>query len=302
MVPINAHSESIQALLSAADTACYTAKERGRNRIHVARVHEVDLDRRHGEMQWVMRIRTALEKNLFRLCYQTIAPLANGDAGGEHYEILLRMLDDDGTLVSPRVFLPAAERYGLSSQIDRWVFSRVLDWLAAAAEHIDQLKLCAINLSGQSLGDEQFLNFVLAKLESTAVPANTICFEITETSAIANLMQGIGFMTTLKKLGCSFALDDFGSGLSSFAYLKTLPVDFLKIDGVFVKGIVDDPIDFAMVKSISEIGKLMGIQTVAEFVENEAILQKLQTLGLDYVQGYAIGRPRLLETQFVAVA
>ncbi len=291
IAPINQLTPSIIAALSAADSACYAAKEQGRNRIHVYREDDVDLARRHGEMQWVERISRALEKNHFRLYYQPIVPI-DGRLEGAHYEFLLRLEDEQGEIVPPGVFLPAAERYNLSIRVDRWVVRESFAWLERHPERMDALHQCSINLSGHSLGDEQFLAFITAQLEARKIPACKICFEVTETAAIANLVRATRFIKALKSLGCLFSLDDFGSGLSSFAYLKNLPVDILKIDGVFVKDIVDDPIDLAMVRSINEIGHVMRKTTVAEFVEDEAILEKLRETGVDYAQGFMVGRPR----------
>ena len=192
----------------------------------------------------------------------------------------------------PGAFLPAAERYNLSSVIDRWVVSNALSWFADNAQALDRISVCAINLSAQSLVDAKFLNFVCDAVEAGPVPAEKICFDISESVAIANLTDATRFMSDLGKLGCRFALDDFGSGHSSFAYLKTLPVDYLKIDGVYVKGIADDPLDFAIVRSINEIGQIMGKQTIAEVVESEQVAQKLREIGVDYYQGYFIAEPR----------
>ena len=294
LVPIDEHSESITSALAAADSACYAAKDQGRNRIHLYHEKDADLARRRGEMQWVSRIHKALEEDRFRLSYQPIVPVGNGNGNGagEHYEILIRMVDEDDRMVSPGAFLPAAERYNLISQLDHWVLETAFAWLVDHPQHLENLHMCSINLSGHSLGDQEFLEFATRQLEETGIPPEKICFEITETMAIVNLSKATQFMQALKGLGCRFALDDFGSGLSSFAYLKNLPVDFLKIDGVFVKDIVDDPIDMAVVSSINEIGHVMGKQTIAEFVEDEAILAKLREIGIDYAQGYGIGRPQ----------
>ena len=209
--------------------------------------------------------------------------------------MLLRMKGEDGRIVRASAFLPAAERYNLIEKIDRWVICRALKWLTLHPQHLDNLFLCAINLSGQSLGNEEFLAFIERRFEETGVPPEKICFEITETAAITNLTAATHFINALESGGCRFALDDFGSGLSSFAYLKNLPVHFLKIDGAFVKAIVDDCINQAMVRSINEIGQVMGKQTIAEFVENDAILEKLRRIGINYAQGYGIDRPRPIE-------
>ncbi len=297
VAPITGATQSATSALARADAACYFAKEHGRNRIHVYVEGDAGLERQHSEMCWVGRIQKALDQHRFRLFYQPIVPLTSGGAGGEYYEILLRMEDEQGRLVSPGSFLPAAERYHLSSQLDRWTIDRTLAWLSSHPEHLQRLYLCSINLSGHSLGDEAFLDYLVERLTSGAVPARKICFEVTETAAISNLTRAARFMETLRKLGCSFALDDFGSGVSSFAYLKTLPADFLKIDGTFVQDIVDNPLDLAVVKSINEIGKTMGKKTIVEFVDNRAILERLRAggIGVDYAQGHYLAPPRPLE-------
>ncbi len=294
LVPIN-EAATVSEILSQADAACYAAKEQGRNRTHVSSKDDKMLARQRGEMEWVAKINHALEENRLCLYFQTIIPL-HGEHCGEHYELLLRMLDNDGKLVPPGAFLPAAERYNLSVKLDRWVIDTALRWLSGNDDVSNNLGLCSINLSGPSLGDVKLLEMILQRLEHSKVPAEKICFEVTETAAIANLATATHFINTLGARGCQFALDDFGSGLSSFAYLKTLPVDYLKIDGVFVKDMADDPIDFAMVKSINEIGHVMGKKTIAEFVENESILKKLKEIGVDFAQGYGIAKPRPIET------
>jgi diguanylate cyclase (GGDEF)-like protein/PAS domain S-box-containing protein len=295
LVPITSASGNMAQVMSAADTACYAAKDAGRNRIHVYYQDDAELVRRYGEMQWVSRINRALEEGRFHLMFQPIAPCSDRQQHGDYYELLLRMEDEDGAVVWPESFLPSAERYNLSAKIDRWVIDKALDWLSRHRRQLERLYLCSINLSGHSLSDGKFLEFIIAKLSETDVPPAKICFEITETVAIVNLNSAQGFITALKKLGCRFALDDFGSGLSSFAYLKTLPVDFIKIDGLFVRDIVSDPIAFAMVSSINQIGHVMGKQTIAEFAESDIILERLRAIGVDYVQGYAIGRPRAIQ-------
>ena len=295
LVAVNDQSKSIQHLLSDSDAACYIAKERGRNRVHLHQDDDEERVKRHGEMQWAVRLPRALSEGRFQLYFQDIVPVVLGDDDHKrHYEILLRMEDEQGNLIPPGAFLPAAERYNLSDKVDRWVIGRVLSWFRDHPSQLEELGICSINLSGLSLSNETFLPFVIQELESSGVPAHKICFEITETVAIANLVSAISLIKALRQLGCCFALDDFGSGLSSFAYLKSLPVDFLKIDGVFVKDILDDPMDLAMVRSINEIGHVTGKKTIAEFVENDAILEKLREIGVDYAQGYGIGMPRPL--------
>ena len=220
---------------------------------------------------------------------QQIVPL--DPAPGEHYEILLRMQDKQGNIVTPGAFLPAAERYQLSPKIDQWVIRTLFTWYAKNPDRLEALLLCSINLSGSSLGDEEMAPFIIEQFDRTGMPASKVCFEITETATISNLTLACQFIKRIKNLGCQFSLDDFGSGLSSFAYLKNLPVDFLKIDGVFVKDIASDPVDLAMVKSINDIAHVMGRKTIAEFVENDAILALLKDLNVDYVQGYCNDHP-----------
>ncbi|WP_405222581.1 EAL domain-containing protein [Lentisalinibacter sediminis] len=299
VVPITADNDDVAALLSAADSACAAAKEAGRNRIHSYHENDIDLMRRRREMQWAARINNALEESRFELFRQTILPL-QGEDRGAHYELLLRMRDEAGAMVSPELFINAAERYGITPNIDRWVISNAFRWLVSEADERERLDLCSINLSGQSLGDEKFLPFVIEQFQVSGLDATKICFEITETAAIASYSQANRFINALKELGCKFALDDFGTGLSSFGYLKHFPVDFLKIDGSFVKEILHDPIDREMVRSINEIGHLTGKQTIAEFAENEEIITMLRGMGIDYAQGYGVSEPKRVQQNFAA--
>jgi diguanylate cyclase (GGDEF)-like protein/PAS domain S-box-containing protein len=291
VVPITADNDDVAGLLSAADSACAAAKEAGRNRIHSFQENDIDLMRRRREMQWAARINTALEENRFELFRQTIQPLQT-EEDGAHYEILLRMRDENGGIISPGLFIEAAERYGITPSIDRWVIRTAFRWLVSEADERERLSLCSINLSGQSLGDDKFLPFVTDQFRMSGLDATKICFEITETAAIASYSQANRFINALKELGCKFALDDFGTGLSSFGYLKHFPVDYLKIDGSFVKEILHDPIDREMVRSINEIGHLTGKQTIAEFAENEEIITMLRGMGIDYAQGYGVSEPK----------
>ncbi|HKQ15065.1 MAG TPA: EAL domain-containing protein [Steroidobacteraceae bacterium] len=292
VVPISPENEDVAALLSAADSACAAAKENGRNRIYSFQENDIDLMRRRREMQWAARINNALEDGRFEIFRQVILPLQNPQEHGLHYELLLRMRDEAGKIVTPDQFITAAERYGLTPNIDRWMIEHALRWLVSEADEREKLELCSINLSGQSLGDDKFLPFVIDHFHRSGIDASKICFEITETAAIASFSQANRFIHALKELGCRFALDDFGTGLSSFGYLKHFPVDFLKIDGSFVKEILHDPIDREMVRSINEIGHLTGKQTIAEFAENMEIVEMLRSLGVDYAQGYAIATPQ----------
>ncbi len=291
VVPITADNEDVAALLSAADSACAAAKEAGRNRIHSFEENDIDLQRRRREQQWAARINNALEENRFELFRQTIQPLQHKDDGA-HYEILLRMRDEGGGIIAPGLFIEAAERFSLTPRIDRWVITNAFRWLVSEADERERLSLCSINLSGQSIGDDKFLPFVIEQFQMSGIDATRICFEITETAAIASYSQANRFINALKELGCKFALDDFGTGLSSFGYLKHFPVDFLKIDGSFVKEILHDPIDREMVRSINEIGHLTGKQTIAEFAENEEIITMLKGMGIDYAQGYGVSEPK----------
>jgi diguanylate cyclase (GGDEF)-like protein len=291
VVPITAENEDVASVLSAADSACGAAKESGRNRVHCFEENDIDLMRRRREMQWAARINNALEESRFELFRMTIQPLQRPDPG-THFELLLRMKDENGKIVSPDNFINAAERYGLTPAIDRWVIENALRWLVSEADERERLSMCSINLSGQSLGDDKFLPFVIDQFHRSGIDASKICFEITETAAIHSFSQANRFIQALKELGCRFALDDFGTGLSSFGYLKHFPVDFLKIDGSFVKEILHDPIDREMVRSINEIGHLTGKQTIAEFAENAEIINMLKNLGVDYAQGYGISTPQ----------
>ena len=291
VVPISADNADVASVLSAADSACQAAKEAGRNRVHSFEENDIDLMRRRREMQWAARINNALEEGRFELFRQTIMPLQKTEAGA-HYELLLRMRDEAGKIVGPDNFMTAAERYGITPSIDRWVIENAFRWLVSEADEREKLTMCSINLSGQSLGDDKFLPYVIDQFHRSGLDATKICFEITETAAIASFSQANRFIQALKELGCKFALDDFGTGLSSFGYLKHFPVDYLKIDGSFVKEILHDPIDREMVRSINEIGHLTGKQTIAEFAENQEIINMLQSLGVDYAQGYGVSQPQ----------
>lgn len=299
LVPITMDSESISHLLAAADAACYAAKGKGRNRVQVYEPSDRELALREGEMRWLPRINHALEENRLVLYCQKIVNVTLGDLTGDtHYEVLLRMRDEGGEIVLPQAFLPAAERYNLMPEIDRWVVRHCVDWMLAHMTQLQPIPVVHINLSGQSLSDEKFLSFLIEQLSRFPSERVPVGFEITETAAIANLVSAMRLMSVLKGLGCQFSLDDFGSGMSSFAYLKSLPVDRVKIDGVFVRDMVHDPVDHAMVEAINRIGHVMGIKTVAEFVENDAILHRLREMGVDYAQGYGLHRPEPLANLF----
>jgi diguanylate cyclase (GGDEF)-like protein/PAS domain S-box-containing protein len=291
VVPIAADSGNLADVLAAADAACYVAKDHGRNRIHVYQPDDLAVALRHGEMEWVHRLSSAFDNQRFVLYGQPVAHIA-GDRVVSHYEVLLRMIDETGRVVPPGAFIPAAERYNLMPTIDRWVLRETFAQLHAAQGDLAFPPVeCAVNLSGQSLCDEHFLEYVIDLFERTGIPCESICFEVTETAAIANLTRATRFMTVLRGMGCSFALDDFGSGLSSFGYLKTLPVDYLKIDGSFVRDMVLDKVDRAMVESINQVGHVLGLKTIAEFAESEAVLMALEKAGVDYAQGSGIANP-----------
>ncbi len=290
VVAMSGDSDSVAALLSAADVACYAAKDSGRNRLHV--YQHGDAAERHAEMQWVSRVTRALEDGRFELFYQPIVPIGDTDDPRAHYELLLRMRDETGGLVPPDAFIPAAERYNLMPTLDRWVIRRALEGLVDSGRGGGEGGYSlAINLSGTSLNDDKFLAFVLQQLESHELAPGAICFEITETAAISNLSVAAHFMSEIKRRGCEFSLDDFGSGLSSFTYLKNLPVDYLKIDGHFIKQITADRIDQTMVKAITQVGSAMGIRTVAEHVETKEVLDTLRSIGVEYAQGYYFAKP-----------
>ncbi len=288
---ITRDSVSIDDVLSAADMACYAAKDEGRNRVHVYASTDGDIAQRHGEMQWTTRITHALEENRFRLYVQRIQPIQSATADDHHFELLLRMIDERGEVIPPGAFIPAAERYNLMHLIDRWVVGTVCRQIRKVKTR-DQ-EVFSINLSGHSLSDDQFLGFVVQELSENGILPGKICFEITETAAIANLQNATKFINTLKSKGCQFSLDDFGMGLSSYAYLKNLPVDFLKIDGTFVKDMHDDPADRELVRSVNQIAHVIGIKTIAECVETEAVWKHVKEIGVDYAQGFYVERPRL---------
>jgi EAL domain-containing protein (putative c-di-GMP-specific phosphodiesterase class I) len=268
----------------------------GRNKTHL--YQDSDASMRHEEMKWVSRITSAVEEDRLELFYQPIIGIGKNNANSRgHYELLLRMRDENGELVQPNSFIPAAERYNLMSTLDRWVIHEALSQLADRNPEAEKARFTlAINLSGTSLSEDRFLQYVIDELSKQKLPAGAICFEITETAAISNLSRVIYFMQTLKNLGCMFSLDDFGSGLSSFTYLKNLPVDYLKIDGQFIRNVAADAVDESMVCAINQVGKAMGIETIAERVETREVLDKLSELGIEYAQGYFIARPTSVKT------
>ena len=285
-----ADNTSIAQIIGAAELACSVAKDHGQNRVESYRPDDVDMVRREEQMHMVAQIQSALAEDRFELYCQTILPLTPATRH-HHTEILLRLVDKNGGLLAPGTFIPAAERYHLMSSVDRWVVSKTLSMLSQFDDASLRNGTFAINLSGQSLNEKDFLEFLHEKIKMSNVPPECICFEVTETAAITNLTKAILFMSSLKKIGCTFALDDFGSGISSFGYLKTLPVDYLKIDGSFVKDMVTDETSAAMVTAINQVGHAMNLRTIAEFVENDAIVSMLKKIGVDYAQGYGIHKP-----------
>lgn len=298
VVEFSAQSGNYFDILSAADSACYSAKDDGRNRIKIYKNEDVELNRRKGEMLWTTRLLQALENDHLMLYCQPITPLnSNITYGTKHCEILVRLKDEEGEIIYPDSFIMAAERYNLISAIDRWVIKHTFLFMQqykALNNNNFDLKL-SVNLSGVSLGDKETLEFIEEQFKKYAPVPGAIGIEITETAAIQNLSQAVMFMKCLKKYGCQFSLDDFGSGLSSFYYLKSLPVDFVKIDGGFVCDMENDPLDTALVKSINEIGHVMGKKTIAEFVSNRNIANMCKDIGIDFAQGYYFSKPFPIE-------
>lgn len=293
LIPINQDQDISHNLLELAESACYAAKDAGRNQVHVYDRNDTVISQREGEMLWVSNINQALLEDQFCLYKQPIVPITSvdGKVANGHYELLLRMRDKNNVLIPPNDFLPVAERYNLSTRLDRWVINAAFSWLMDNPSDLHKFEQFSINLSGLSLGNEAILAYIIKSLKSVNIPPGKICFEITETAAISNMSNAAHFINTLRAIGCRFALDDFGSGLSSFGYLKNLPIDYLKIDGMFIREIHNDIINLAMVKSINEIGKAMDKLTIAECVESENVLDKLREIGVDFAQGYHIGKP-----------
>jgi diguanylate cyclase (GGDEF)-like protein len=294
VVPIDHSTTDIASTMSAADSACYIAKESGRHQVQIAHMGDRRLQERQGEMQWVARLNRAIANDQFALYFQPVIPCVSKPATGRHLEILVRLIDDDGTIIKPGSFLPSAEKYNLLTSIDRWVIEHSLRWLAENTTSSETAITLSINISGQSIGSPDMLKFIIDTREATGAPASRVIFEVAETAAIDNIRSATSFMLTLRGCGFRFTLDDFGSGLSSFAYLKKLPVDFLKIDGVFVRDILSDPVDYAMVKAISELGQLLGKEIIAELVETDELADELRKMGVNYMQGHSYGKPQPL--------
>ncbi len=288
-------TDSAEDLLKLTSSSCSYAKLKGRNCIYTYSAEDVGFVQHNNELQWVNKINEALDEDRFQLYYQPIIHIGSGNNDKYHYEILLRMLDKTGHIVMPNEFLPTVEKYNFARKVDRWVIDNLFWWLSNHSEHLANLELCSINLSGDTLSDDEIYKFILHRFNETDIPPEKICFEVTETATITNFDVALKFIESIKRLGCRISLDDFGSGLSSFAYLKKLPVDHLKIDGQFVKNIVHDRIDYEIVKSINDIGHALDMKIIAEYVEDEAILMKLSELKVDYAQGYGIGKPLPLD-------
>ncbi|NET30729.1 MAG: EAL domain-containing protein [Cyanothece sp. SIO1E1] len=303
IVKLEAGKQNLDQVMSNADLACHAAKTKGQNHVHIYQPHDQILAKQPVEFQWFSRLVQAIEENRFCLYCQAIVPIRPARKLQKDYEILLRLVDETGQLVTPMAFIPPAERYNLMTKIDRWVIRTFCNYLSSLLKHRSNASITgtnrdpttyALNLSGASINDEELIGFIKTQFELHQIPPQMICFEITETVAIANLNKAAKLIHELRAWGCRFALDDFGSGMSSLAYLKSLPVNYLKIDGNFIRNIANDPIDYAMVKAINNIGHVMGLQTIAEFVANAAILDQVSRLGVDYVQGYGIAEPQPL--------
>ncbi|MGD8559855.1 MAG: EAL domain-containing protein [Gammaproteobacteria bacterium] len=296
LVPINAATRDLTELLSAADSACYVAKEGGRNQVHTYKPDDKAIAQQQGQMQWLQRIQKALENDLFELHFQSIIPVKNEKSSRLCGEVLLRMIDESSATgnrcLPPSSFIPAAERYQVMPKIDRWVLSKTFELLSKQKDILQYWDLCNINLSAQSLGDPKILDFILYSLKKTGLPPDVLCFEITESSVMSNLEEAHVFMMTLQKLGCKFALDDFGTGLSSFSYLKNLPVDYVKLDGELVRDVAKDDTSYAMVEAINRVAHVMGIKTIAEHVETVASINALRKISVDYAQGFVIDTPQ----------
>ena len=294
LVAIDSDSTSKTEVLSAADSACYAAKKQGRGRISVYHIADAEIAQHRKEIGWAARLARAIEEQRFTLYYQPYLDLAPKESKGKHIEILLRLIDEDGRIVMPGSFIPAAERYNMMPAIDRWVIETAFARYHELSAELGSPLTCALNLSGTSLNSEGLLDHILEHAKRNKLPQGAICFEITETAAINNLRQATLFMKRVKEFGFQFALDDFGTGTSSFGYLKSLPIDFLKIDGSFIRSIADDPLDRTMAETINRVGHIMGLKTVGEFAESDSAVRELKSLGVDFAQGYGVQAPRPL--------
>jgi EAL domain-containing protein (putative c-di-GMP-specific phosphodiesterase class I) len=295
LVNFNSSQDDASLLLQSAESTCQLAKDKGSNNMHISHIDDELHSNRKKIMHWVSRIDESLEDGSLSLRYQPITPINIEKNPHKHAEILLGLNDEHGNPTSPEHYVLAAEKYGRMADIDRWVIKNAFQWMISNRDKMDEIGGFAINLSGVSLNDDNFAAYILDQINKTKVPTDLVCFEITETAGIGNLSDAVQFIEEIKKTGCSFSLDDFGTGLSSYAYLKNLPVDFLKIDGSFIKDIENNPSDVAVVKSITEIGHFMEKKIIAECVEQESTIKLLEDLGVDYVQGWAIAKPKYLK-------
>lgn len=295
IVPVNQKNTDASQILSKADTLCFIAKEEGRGRVYIYQEKDQKFEDETAQYNCLSNIYKALDKQLFRLYVQEILPINNKTHDGQCFEVLIRMEDENNNTIYPNHFLPTAERFNLITRLDKWVIQESLKRLSQESKNLQQLSLCCINLSAQSITDNRLVCYIKENLERYGIPPNKICFEITETGVIANLDRAIDFIGQIRTLGCSFSLDDFGSGMSSFAYLKDLPVDFVKISGTFVKDMIKQPVNREVVKAINHVSQILGKKTVAEFVENAHVLQMIKELGVDFAQGYGIGKPKPMQ-------
>jgi diguanylate cyclase (GGDEF)-like protein len=287
---IDSSSDTLDAVMSAADVACYSAKDSGRNRVQT--YQQSRAPERHREMQWVSRINRACEEDRLELYSQPIVPIRAGVEKLRHFELLLRMRDEQDQLVQPAEFIPAAERFNLMPAIDRWVVRQACRLAHRRSRSLAEPYMLAINISATTINDEQFLDFVIAELASADLTPGALCFELTESAAMTSLAAATRFIGDLRSRGCRFSLDDFGSGLSSFIFLKNLPVDFLKVDGQFMHNVTHDHVDRGLVGAIAQIGETMGIRTIAERVDSAEVLARLAEAGIEYAQGHYIGAPQ----------
>jgi diguanylate cyclase (GGDEF)-like protein len=294
LVPLDDRWPNTASVMQAADAACYAAKEAGRNRVHAWFDADLHLRLRHGEMQWVTRLEQALDENRFELFAQRIRPI-RAPGQGLHCEVLLRLREPDGQLVPPGAFLPAAERFHMAPRIDRWVVRHVVEWMARERAALGHVETIAVNLSGQSISDPAFLRQIAEVVAGAHIDHRKLCFEVTETVAITNMADATAFVDAMREHGIRFALDDFGAGASSFGYLKTLKVDYLKIDGQFIRDLIDDPLDRATVRCFRDVAAAVGTRTIAEFVETDAVAALLREIGIDYGQGYLYHRPEPID-------
>jgi len=293
VIPIDGEVTDIESILTDVDSACYVAKQSGRNRVHITQENDAEVVKYRNDIAGMQNIQLALAEERLVLFYQPVYEIQPDGVSMAHCEILLRIKSETGELFSPAEFIPIAEKYNVMTEIDRWVFSHVLDWVVAHQHEYDTPRLL-INLSGLSFINDEFLRFVVEQLQTRDINPERLAFEITETAAVDNMEKANVFIDRIREIGCHFALDDFGSGFSTFSYLKELPIDYLKIDGSLVKNLATDEIDREMVRAINEIGHTVGAQTIAEFVEDEETLQYLREMGVDYAQGYGLCKPQSL--------